>query len=263
MAHLTKLNRGQVGAVIRHCERLNENYSNENINQELTKENTYFVNGNCKNGQEYLSKRLSQLKVLNRKDVNVACSWVITIPKDLPEEYGSDFFSYTFKFLAERYKPENCISASLHLDEVTPHLHYIFVPEINGKVCAKEVINRKELKVFHKELKSYLEDKMHVKVNILNNATKNGNKTVEQLKGEEKVKQLEKQLDNDVKLAELRLQIQERNPQVKLYNENKKLNQEVKALERQLHNAEKFIKEIGKYKIYLKHVKKREKTFER
>ena len=38
-------------------------------------------------------------------------------------------------------------------------------------------------------MQEYLENKLQIKVNILNGATAEGNKTVEQLKNKEKVKQ--------------------------------------------------------------------------
>src|SRR5699024_2899052 len=53
----------------------------------------------------------------------------------------------------------------------------------------KQCINKVELKQIHPEMQEYLENKLQTKVNILNGATAEGNKTVEQLKNEEKIKE--------------------------------------------------------------------------
>ncbi len=36
------------------------------------------------------SKRLSEIKVLNRKDVNVFCDWIVTAPQELLENEYAD-----------------------------------------------------------------------------------------------------------------------------------------------------------------------------
>ena len=53
------------------------------------------------------------------------------------------------------------------------------------KVNAKQCINKVELKQIHPEMQEYLENKLQTKVNILNGATAEGNKTIDQLKKEE------------------------------------------------------------------------------
>lgn len=65
----------------------------------------------------------------------------------LSEKQQKAFFSDCLKFAKERYGEKNIISATVHLDEATPHMHVDFVPlTANGRLSAKEVIgNRKEL----------------------------------------------------------------------------------------------------------------------
>ncbi len=68
-----------------------------------------------------------------------------------------------------------------------PHLHFDFMPitqPTDGskeKFCAKEVLNRNELKSFHQDLNKYLKEH-GVKGEVLNGATSGYNYTVEQLK---------------------------------------------------------------------------------
>lgn len=136
---------------------------------------------------DFIHKRLSEIKVLNRKDVNVFCDWVVTAPQELSENEYPNFFRETYKFLNDRYGKDNVISAYVHMDESQPHIHYAFIPVAIDKkknipkLSAKEVITLKELKSFHKDLSTHLNGIFGRDIGILNGATDLGNKTIEQL----------------------------------------------------------------------------------
>ena len=204
MAHVMKHTRASCGHMLKHYDREEENISNENIDRTRTHLNYNLALHQQMMQGEFIRNRCSEVRCQNRKDVNVMVSWVITAPKDLPESAYEDFFQESYNFLEQRYGRENVISAYVHMDEVTPHMHYAFVPVTYdqkrgcSKVSAKEVINRQELKVFHKALESHLEAKLGFKVNILNEATKEGNKSINELKrgtAVEKVKQAKEEYD--------------------------------------------------------------------
>ena len=57
------------------------------------------------------------------------------------------YFEYALKFLEGRQCPDTFLSAVVHMDEKTPHLHLCFVPLTpDGRLSAKEIIgNRKNL----------------------------------------------------------------------------------------------------------------------
>ena len=57
------------------------------------------------------------------------------------------YFAYALKFLEGRQHPDTFLSAVVHMDEKTPHLHLCFVPlTADGRLSAKEIIgNRKNL----------------------------------------------------------------------------------------------------------------------
>lgn len=62
------------------------------------------------------------------------------------EDRTEAFFRDAYEFLAERYGRENVISATVHLDESTPHMHFNFVPITkDGRLCAKEVLSKATL----------------------------------------------------------------------------------------------------------------------
>lgn len=82
---------------------------------------------------DFLHKRLGEIKVLKRANVNVMCDWVITAPELLTPEELPLFFSECYKFLNDRYGKENVITAPVHMDETSPHIHYAFVPVVIDK----------------------------------------------------------------------------------------------------------------------------------
>lgn len=178
-------------------------HSNESIDPERTHLNYNLVNHGMSQ-IDFLHQRLSEVKVQNRKDVNVMCDWIITAPKDLPEEDLKRFFSFSFDFFSQRYGKENVISANVHMDETTPHMHFAFIPVTKDKkksvykVSAKEVLNRSDLQSLHGDLQRYLENVLGYPVHVLNGATKGKNKEIQELKAksaEEKAKKAKEELE--------------------------------------------------------------------
>ncbi|MCL2593379.1 MAG: plasmid recombination protein [Defluviitaleaceae bacterium] len=201
MAHVAKYTQSQAGGLTRHFERSINPETGEHIrfsNQEIDLSRVH-LNYNLapdQNQLNFIKQRCSEVQCMNRKDVNVMCSWVVTAPKNLPEDNYRQFFEETYKFLNERYGEKNVISAYVHMDEVTPHMHYAFVPIVKDKkkdiekVSAKELVNRKDLQVFHADLSKHLEGVFGRDVGILNEATKEGNRSIEELKRQSAIDRL-------------------------------------------------------------------------
>ena len=61
-------------------------------------------------------------------------------------ETQKHFFDDCTEFFSERYGKENVVSAVVHLDESTPHLHFNLMPVTGGRLCAKELFNRTALR---------------------------------------------------------------------------------------------------------------------
>lgn len=210
MAHFAKYTRGACGHLWKHFERAKDEngeyvkFSNESIDPNRTPLNYNLAPIHPDGQGGFVRQRCSEVKCLKRKDVNVMCSWVITAPQSFPEKDLERFFTATYDFLSKRYGKENVVSAYVHMDEVTPHMHFAFVPVVESmnrhgepvlKVSAKELVTRKELQRFHFELEGHLERVFGYEVGILNEATKNGNKSVLELKKQsthEKVQVYEK-----------------------------------------------------------------------
>ena len=201
MASLCKATRGVSGNLFDHYERKeNIKFKNQDIDKTRSYLNYNLAPHRNLSQREILNNRLSEVKVLKRDDVNVTCNWVITLPKTIKEDSEEErlFFKEIYNFLKNRYGEKNVISSYVHKDEVTPHMHFCFIPVVIDKkkniekVSAFELITKKELNSFHKELNNYMTNIFNRDIGILNGATANGNKTVLEMKNEQLEKELNK-----------------------------------------------------------------------
>ena len=216
MANFQKYTMAAVGHMFNHYGRAtgdNVQRGNEKIDQTKTHLNYDLHTGKIADGEkndwheqvERLNKRLSEVRHMDlskRKDINVIADLIVTLPQDVPLEKSKEFFKAVYDFACERYGKNNIISAWVHMDETTPHIHIPIVPTVKDedgteRLCAKARISRTELSRFHPELQKYVEEKMGQEVGILNGATAGGNKTLLELREKElleKIKQLEVKL---------------------------------------------------------------------
>ena len=99
-----------------------------------------------------------------------ACDCVLTKPQSLDPAKTEEFFKAGFDFLAKRYGIANTISAYVHMDEpkAQPHMHYAWVPVTkDGRLSAKDVVNRQNLRTLHKDMKAYIERELGCEVEII------------------------------------------------------------------------------------------------
>jgi len=186
MAHKQKYTRAGIGHMFHHYERSKEipdlDTSRSHLNYNLAADEQPLKQ------LDFLHERLSQVKVHNRKDVNVMVDWVVTVPKDCPQNDEKRFFEATYAFLNNRYGKENVISAYVHMDEVTPHIHYAFIPIVPDKkkggykLSAKETITRADLRSFHGDLYKSLQSALGYPVGVINGLTRDGNQSIQDLK---------------------------------------------------------------------------------
>ena len=124
--------------IYRHNERRNTNYSNKNINKDKT-----YLNYSLKSTQFTYEKEFQRIrKEYNLKGQvktvsNIVCEYIITSNKALFETIGEDetrrYFETAYKFVCE-YKDlgeQYILSAKVHMDEETPHMHLVFIPVVH------------------------------------------------------------------------------------------------------------------------------------
>lgn len=196
MAHVKKYTMSAIGHMANHYGRSDVGQAaeyiirgNENIDPNLTPLNYNLAAEDQQLPQvDFIHKRMSEIRVQKRADVNVLCDWVITQPKELPADRSRDFFESVYAFMRDRYGKRNVISAYVHMDETTPHMHFAFVPVTEDKkrggekVSAKEVITKNDLKTFHTDLERHLDSFRDWHFEVVNEATKDGNKEIAELK---------------------------------------------------------------------------------
>jgi len=251
MAHAMKMTKGACGHMFKHYERGKDEkgeyikFGNQDIDTKRSHYNYNLAPHRDSQGA-FVKQRCEEVYCLNRKDINVACTWIVTLPKDYQEmnqgRKEKEFFQGTYDFLAKRYGEENVISAYVHMDENTPHMHYSFVPVVEDKkkdrlkVSAKECITRYDLQTFHKDLQEHLLQSRGLHANVLNEATVEGNKSIEELKRGTATERLHELL-TDVQKAQGRISVLEEN--------KKSLESKIESLEGKLLSLE----EVNNIKI--------------
>ena len=192
MANYAKYTKGAMGHLTKHYERAKDGEGNyiKFGNQDIDVSKTH-LNYNLApehNQLDFLHQRLNEVYCLKRKDVNVMCSWIVTAPQDLEPEQEKAFFQESYNFLEKKYGKKNIISAYVHMDEKTPHMHFSFIPVVadpkhqqGEKVSAKECVTKIDLQQFHELLQQHLTEK-GILCSVINGATLQGNKSIEELK---------------------------------------------------------------------------------
>ena len=71
--------------------------------------------------------------------------------KALSKYEQRQFFEDCTDFFCDKYGRYNVISAVVHEDETTPHMHLNFVPIANGKLCSKDLFDKTKLSILQTE----------------------------------------------------------------------------------------------------------------
>ena len=134
-----------------HNERTKEQYaSNPDIDTSRSHYNFHLVQPQGKYREE-ADRMIAASNCRVRKDsVRVVEALVTASPEFFKGKTRSEvkvYFTYALKFLEGKQNPDTFLSAVVHMDEKTPHLHLCFVPlTADGRLSAKEIIgNRKNL----------------------------------------------------------------------------------------------------------------------
>lgn len=135
---------GSVPLVERHNERRNKNYSNKDIDPLRTCEN-YHLKEPLENRYEKEFYRIREehnlkgnLRLTGKKQSTILCEFVITSDKTFFDRLGAErtkqFFRDAYRFITQKVGGDQfVVSAVVHMDEKTPHMHVAFIPTIVGK----------------------------------------------------------------------------------------------------------------------------------
>ncbi|PFB49374.1 hypothetical protein CN396_08420 [Bacillus thuringiensis] len=169
MAHVQKFTARSVNGLSIHFDRKTVNHSNKDIDIERSHLNYDLRNnGDGLDTRSRMEERLKEVYCMKRADVKPMAVWVLTLPEELKDKNAEEqkaFFKAGYDFMKERYGGEkNVLSANVHNDETTPHMHFAFMPVVwdkknqREKVSAKQVLTRVDLKSFHQDLDKHLKE---------------------------------------------------------------------------------------------------------
>ena len=157
-----KYKRENLKGIYRHNERRNKNYSNKNINQELSYLN--YSLKDCKHSYEKefeLIREKYNLKGQIKTVSNIVCEYIITSDKEFFNSIGAEetkrYFETAYKFVCD-YKnlgEQYILSAKVHMDEETPHMHLIYIPVVYTQDKKGNNIDKIACSEFCKEKDSY------------------------------------------------------------------------------------------------------------
>ena len=158
----TKYKRENLKGIYRHNERKNKNYSNNNIDKERSYLNYSIKSPKYRYDKEFdMMKERYNLKGQIKTVSNIACEYIITSDKQFFEEIGEEetrrYFKTAYKFVSE-YKnlgEQYIMSAKVHMDEETLHMHLIFLPVVHTKDKKGNDIDKLACSEFWKEKDSY------------------------------------------------------------------------------------------------------------
>ena len=135
-----KLTRNEAKGRYVHNERKTKGHTNKDIDPEKTHLNYYFKKNELSYIKEFDNLRKEiDLKGHIKSNSIILCEMIFTSDKEFFDNIGEEetkrYFEESYKFVCN-YKnlgEENIISAVVHLDEGTPHMHLVFIPVVHTK----------------------------------------------------------------------------------------------------------------------------------
>lgn len=141
----------EISGIEAHNERTKEKYaSNPDIDPSRTHLNFHLI----KPARRYRAeseRQIAEAGCRTRSDsVRLVEALVTASPEFFQGKKKAEikaFFQEAVTFIQQHQDPKTIISAAVHMDEKTPHMHLSFVPLTeDGRLCAKEILgNRKKM----------------------------------------------------------------------------------------------------------------------
>lgn len=188
-----------LAGLYKHNERKNTNYSNKDINK-----NNFIKNYSIKQCNTTYANAIKLLQQKNNlkgriiKTTNVACEFIITSDKSFFDRIGENetkrYFQTAYNFVAN-YKglgEKYILSAKVHMDETTPHMHLVFVPVVQTKDKKGNIIEKIACSEYWKGKDSYrqLQDDFYSYINKHNFDLERGKTNSIEHLSTEKLKQI-------------------------------------------------------------------------
>ena len=157
-----KYKRANLKGIYRHNERKNTNYSNHNIDKERTALNYHLKAPQYSYEKEFERiKKDYDLKGQIKEVSNIVCECIITSDNNFFKEIGDEetnrYFKTAYNFMCQYkdLKEQYILSAVVHMDEETPHMHLVFIPVVHTMNKQHQEIDKIACSEFWKAKNSY------------------------------------------------------------------------------------------------------------
>ena len=139
----------EIGNIEAHNERTKEKYaSNPDVDISRSKYNFHLIEPQRKYRAE-AERQIKEAGCRTRSDsVRLVEALVTASPEFFQKMKKSEikaYFQEALAFIQQNQDPKTIVSAVVHMDEKTPHMHLCFVPlTADGRLCAKEILGNKK-----------------------------------------------------------------------------------------------------------------------
>lgn len=164
--HMDKFKKEAVRGIQSHNNRERESHSNPDIDYERSAYNYDLHEPADGNYAEAIQNRIDDLLLVKavRKDAVHMCGLIVSSDSAFFEKLSPEdtkrFFEESKAFLTEFVGAENVISAMVHMDEKTPHMHFLHVPVTpDNRLNANKIYTRESLKKLQTELPRHLQSR--------------------------------------------------------------------------------------------------------
>ena len=162
--HMDKFKKDAIRGIQSHNRRERESHSNPDIDYSRSTGNYDLHEFASANYMQAIQNRIDDLLMVKavRKDAVHLCGLIVSSDKVFFTRMGKDetrrFFEEAAAYLTDFVGKENVISAMVHMDEKTPHMHFLHVPVTpDGRLSANSIYTRASLKKLQTDLPLYLQ----------------------------------------------------------------------------------------------------------
>lgn len=185
--------------------------SNHDIDLERTKNNIELVETD-KTLYQRVKERVDDLKEQGsrvQKNSVVMYSNILTVPEEQVKIWGEqktdEYFKACYTFFCDEFGKENVVSAKIHKDETTPHMHLHFVPvnKENGKLQARVAMNKAKINYIHDALPKFLRERGF---DVVRGSGKTKDANIEDIHEYKEVQQLKQAIQKQVNELDQRME---------------------------------------------------------
>lgn len=243
---------GAIAGCERHNERKKEAYkSNPDIDMNKSKENYHIIHAPQYTYSRKIKELIKEYGCKTRKDSVKLVETLITASPEFMNRLSKgeqrEYFERAVKFMKDEIGEDKIISAVVHMDEATPHMHLVFCPiNKDGKLSAKSILgNQKSLSEWQTRYYNY----MHERWNELERG-----KSAQETKRKHIPTWLFKLADN---LDNLYNQLLKKIENINMIGMKKNKEEAIGLLSEFVPKAEKFSAKVNSYKDYINELEER------